>query len=122
MSVIGIGWNRRGGWFKIRLRWDRKLVGHGRDCGCHFRRLRSIGGSVESERALPAGRRDVVDLLHVNLQVVGPLEHLAALAAGVWHKSALVLVPHMPKQRALKIEATAACGAAELDPLGRLAH
>ena len=40
----------------------------------------------------PAGRGYVVDLLHVDLEMIGALEHLAALAARMRNEPALVLV------------------------------
>ena len=61
---------------------NRLLVSH----GGHSR------GHGRGEIPLPAGGRDVVNLLHVDLQVIGPLEDLTALPAGVRHEAALMLV------------------------------
>lgn len=63
----------------------------------------------------PAGRGHFVNFAHVNFQVVGPLKDLPALSAWVRHKASLVLVPHVPEERALEVEAPAALGAPELD-------
>ncbi len=49
-------------------------------------------GHGRGEIPLPAGGRNVVDLLHVDLQVIGPLKDLPALPAGVRHEAALMLV------------------------------
>jgi hypothetical protein len=45
-----------------------------------------------------------VNLLHVDLQVVGPLEDLTALTAGVGHEAALVLVADVAEQSAFLVE------------------
>ena len=45
-----------------------------------------------------------MNLSHMHLQMVGPLEDLAALAARVGHKPSLMLVPDMPEQRAFQVE------------------
>ncbi len=69
------------------------LVSHGGHCRGHG------GGEVP----LPAGCRNVVDLFHVDLQVVGPLEDLPALPAGVRHEAALVLVADVAEQSAFLV-------------------
>jgi hypothetical protein len=69
-------------------------VGHGGHGRGHRRR----------EVPLPAGGRDVVDLLHVDLQVVGPLEDLTALSAGVGHEAALVLVAYVAEESAFLVD------------------
>jgi len=68
------------------------------------------------------GRRHVVDLFQVDLEVVGALEHLAARAAGVGHEPALVLVAHVTEEGALEVEAPAAREAPELEALRRRAR
>jgi len=61
-------------------------------------------GHRRREVPLPAGGRDVVDLLHVDLQVIGPLEDLPALTAGVGHEAALVLVTDVAEESAFLVE------------------
>jgi len=97
-------------------------VGHGRHRSCHGRRLGQPGRRGCVERKPPAGRRYVVDLLHVHLEVVSPLEHLPALPAGVGDEPALVLVTDVPQEGALQVEAPAARGAPVLDTVRGLAH
>ena len=61
-------------------------------------------GHRRREVPLSAGGRNVVNLLHVDLQVVGPLEDLTALTAGVGHEAALVLVADVAEQSAFLVE------------------
>ena len=80
---------------EIGLRGDRLLVGH-RGHGCsHSGRFGWIGRQVESKISLAAGRGDIMNLFHVNLQVICSLEHLAALAAWVGDKASLMLMTNV---------------------------
>ena len=63
-----------------------------------------------------------MDLLEVDLEVVGALEDLSALRARVGHEAALVLVADVAEEGALEVEAAVAALAAELVAVGRLHH
>lgn len=64
----------------------------------------------------------IVNLLHVHFEVIGPLEHLSARLTGMRHKSSLMLMSHMPQESAFQIENTRAESALELRAVGCLAH
>lgn len=59
-------------------------------------------------------------LLEVDLEMIGPLEHLPALGARMRDEAALVLVPDVSEEGALEVEAPVTRLAAELLPLGGL--
>ena len=65
---------------------------------------------------------DVVYLLHVNLQVISSLEHLATSFAGMGHKAPLVLMSDMSEQCAFEIEDSGTHGTLELWTLRSLTH
>ena len=64
----------------------------------------------------------IVNFLHVHFQMISSFKHLAARFTRVRHEPALVLVPHVPQQRALEVKNARANGALELCAVGRLAH
>ena len=65
---------------------------------------------------------DVVYLLHVDLQVVSSLEHLATSFAGMRHKATLMLMSDMSEQGAFEIEDSGTHGTLELWTLRSLTH
>lgn len=55
--------------------------------------------------------------------MIRPFKNLSTLSTGMWYKSALMLMPYMPEQSALEVEATAAFSAPEFEcTFRRLAH
>lgn len=63
-----------------------------------------------------------MNLFHVDFEMVGPLEDLAARLARVRHKPALVLVSHVAQKRTLEVENARADGALKLGALRRVTH
>ncbi len=72
--------------------------------------------------SLSRDRLNLMDLLQVNLEVVGALKHLSALWARVGDEAALVLVPHVTEKRALEVEAAVARFTAKFVSISRLHH
>ena len=59
----------------------------------------------------------------MHFQMVGPFENLAALATGMGHKPALMLVPDVPQKCTLEIKSATALSTAKfLRAFGRLAQ
>ena len=58
----------------------------------------------------------------MNFQVICSFKDLATSLAGVWYKSALVLVPDVPEQRTLQVKNTSTHGALEFWTVRSLAH
>ena len=98
------------------------MVSHGgHSCGHHWR-LGRIGSRGCVERKPAARGRYVVNLFHVDFEMIGPLKHLAALAARMRTKPALVLMPDVTEESALQVEASAAGRTSVLDAVRGLAH
>lgn len=58
----------------------------------------------------------------MNFQMISSFEDLSARFTRMRHKSALVLVAHVPQQRALQVEHPRTDGALKLGAFRRLAH
>ena len=65
---------------------------------------------------------DIVNLFHVNFQVVCSFKDLATSLARMRDKSALVLVSDMSEQRTLQVKNTSTHGALEFRTVRSLAH
>ena len=81
-----------------------------------------VGQVGRTARTAHTTAAQIVNLLHVHLQVVRAFEHLAARLAGVGNEAALVLVAHVAQQRALQVEDAGAERALKLGPLRGLTH
>ena len=64
----------------------------------------------------------IVNFFHVHFQMVGSFKDLTARFARMRHKTALVLVTHVPQQRALQVEHTRTDGTLKFCALWRLTH